>query len=53
MARFPEAEARLLKNKFVCRQCKSVMRASNLVVIKGGVKCRRCQGHYFKPKRKK
>ncbi|MEK6822361.1 MAG: 50S ribosomal protein L40e [Nanoarchaeota archaeon] len=53
MARFPEAEARLLRGKFVCRQCKSVIRGPNMKIIGGEVKCRRCQGHDFKPKRKK
>jgi ribosomal protein L40E len=53
MAKFPEAEARLLRGKFVCRRCKSVLRASNMKVIEGDVKCRRCGAHAFKPKRKK
>lgn len=53
MAKFPEAEARLLRGKFVCRRCKSVMRAPNMKIIEGAVKCRRCQSHFFKPKRKK
>ena len=53
MAKFPEAEARIVRGKFVCRRCKSVVRAPNMKIIAGDVKCRRCQGHKFKPKRKK
>ncbi len=53
MARFPEAEARLMKNKFVCRNCKSVIRSTNMKIIEGNITCRRCGAHNFKPKRKK
>lgn len=59
MAKFPDAElqkiaqARLLANKFVCRDCKTVKRATNLQIIKGGITCRNCGSHKFKPKRKK
>jgi ribosomal protein L40E len=53
MARFPEAAARLIKNRFVCRRCKAVMKTTNLRVLAGKVTCRKCKGHAFKPKRKK
>jgi len=53
MAKFPEAEARIVRGKFVCRRCKSVLRAPNMKIIAGKITCRRCQGHKFKPKRKK
>jgi len=53
MAKFPEAEARKFKNKFVCRRCKSVMKASNLKILAGEIKCRTCGNREFKPKRKK
>lgn len=53
MTKFPSAEARLFKNKFVCRRCKSVIRASNLKIIAGKVTCRKCGSHTFKGKRKK
>ena len=53
MAKFPEAEARKFKNKFVCRRCKSVIRAPNLKILAGNIKCRKCNNRAFKPKRKK
>lgn len=53
MVRFPEAEARLFKNKFVCRNCKSVVRGSNMKVIAGKVSCRKCMSKILRPKRKK
>lgn len=53
MARFPEADARLFKNRFVCRKCKSVLRAPPRKVTDKDVKCRNCDAKAFKPKRKK
>ena len=53
MAKFPEAEARIFRNKFVCRRCKSVVNAPNRKVMEGEVKCRKCASKKFKPKRKK
>jgi len=53
MAKFPEADARLFKNKFVCRRCKSVLRAPSRKIADKEVKCRICAGKAFKPKRKK
>lgn len=53
MVKFPEAEARRFKNKFVCRRCKAVLRAPSRKVAEGVVKCRNCASKVFKPKRKK
>lgn len=53
MAKFPEAEARLSKNKFVCRRCKSVIKSTNLRVIGGKVRCRKCKSAVLRPTRKK
>ena len=53
MVKFPEAEARLFKNKYVCRRCGHVARAPPRKMIEGKVKCRHCQSYIFKPKRKK
>jgi len=53
MAKFAVAEARLFKDKFVCRRCKSIVRAVNLKIIAGGITCRKCGSHTFKGKRKK
>ncbi|HME86934.1 MAG TPA: 50S ribosomal protein L40e [Candidatus Nanoarchaeia archaeon] len=53
MAKFPEAEARLIKGKFVCRKCKSTIRSTNMMVIEGLVKCRKCKSRALRPVRKK
>ena len=53
MVKFPEADARMFRNKFVCRRCKSVVNAPSRKITEGSVKCRKCQGKDFKPKRKK
>jgi len=53
MAKFPEAEARMFRNKFVCRRCKGTVRTSNMKVLSGVVTCRNCFSHKFKPKRKR
>ena len=52
MARFAEAEARKFKNVFVCRKCKSKIRADYLKVREGKVKCRKCGSRALRPKRK-
>ncbi len=53
MAKIPEAEARIVKNKYVCKKCKSVVRAPSLQVIKGKVKCKKCSSKKLRTKRKK
>lgn len=53
MVKFPEAEARLFKNIFVCRRCKSKIRTTNLRVLAGKSSCRKCGGKALKPMRKK
>ena len=53
MVRFPEAEARLFKNKFVCKRCKSSLKAPNLKVLAGKVKCRKCNSKSLRTVRKK
>jgi ribosomal protein L40E len=53
MAKIAAAQARLFKNVFVCKKCKSKIRADSRRVITGSVKCRKCGGKAFKPKRKK
>jgi len=53
MAKFPEADARMFGGKFVCRKCKSVMRAPPRKIADKEVKCRDCASRDFKPKRKK
>lgn len=53
MVKFAEAEVRLFKNKYVCRRCKSVMRAPPRKILDKLISCRDCSGKDFKPKRKK
>ena len=53
MVKFPEADARMFRNKFVCRRCKSVIRSPSRKIAEKKVKCRNCAGKKFKPKRKK
>jgi len=53
MAKFPEADERIFKNKFVCRKCKSVIRAPPRKITEQDVSCRKCSAKVFKPKRKK
>ncbi len=52
MAKFPEAEARLFKNKFVCKNCKAVVKAPNMKVLSGKVKCKRCNSRRLRPIKK-
>lgn len=53
MVKFPEAATRKFKNVFVCRKCKSKVRAPNMKVIAGKVKCRKCNSKALRPVRKK
>jgi len=53
MVKFPEADARLFKNVFVCRKCKSKVKANNLKIIAKKVTCKNCGGDSFRPLRKK
>lgn len=53
MAKIPEAESRLFRNMFVCRKCKSKIRASSMKVSQGKIACRKCGYKELKPVRKK
>ena len=53
MAKFPEAEARMFKNRFVCRRCKTVQQVSPRKIAENMVTCRKCKYKKFKPKRKR
>lgn len=53
MVKFPEADKRLIRNMFVCRKCKTKIRASNMKVLAGKVKCRKCGSKALRPVRKK
>ncbi|MEK6808415.1 MAG: 50S ribosomal protein L40e [Nanoarchaeota archaeon] len=53
MVRFPEAEIRKFRNVFVCRRCKSKIKTSNMKVIQGLVKCRKCGSRVLRPLKRK
>ncbi|MBU0459188.1 MAG: 50S ribosomal protein L40e [Nanoarchaeota archaeon] len=53
MVKFEEAGKRLQKNIFVCKNCKSKIRASSLKVSQSKIKCRSCSSRKLRPKRKK
>tara|TARA_Y100000310_G_C20688521_1_gene820697 strand:- start:2218 stop:2379 length:162 start_codon:yes stop_codon:yes gene_type:complete len=53
MAKFPEAQARLIRGKYVCRKCKTVTKASPMLVAAGKIKCKKCGYSYIRPLRKK
>jgi ribosomal protein L40E len=48
----PEAASRLFHRVFVCRKCKSKIRADLAKVMAGKVKCRKCGSRNLRPKRK-
>jgi len=53
MAKFAEAEQRLFHNKFICKRCKSAIKAPNMAVLAGKIKCRKCNGKALRVVRKK
>lgn len=53
MVKFPEAEARLFRNRFACKKCKTVVRAPNRKILAEKISCKRCGGKAFRPLRKK
>ena len=53
MAKFEEANNRIFKNKFVCKRCKSTIKAPNIAVLQGKIKCRACSSRALRVKRKK
>ena len=53
MVKFPEADARKFKNVFVCRKCKTKLRAPNQKVLSGRLICKNCNRHVFRTVKKK
>jgi len=49
---FPEAMHRIYHRVFVCRKCKSKIKADYTKVREGKVKCRKCGSKNLRPKRK-
>jgi len=52
MVKFAEAQARLFRNVFVCRRCKSKIRSTPQKILQNKVKCRKCNGKAFRPIKK-
>lgn len=53
MGTFPEAEARLFKNIYVCRKCESKVRVPINKVLSGMAVCRKCKSKAVRPVRRK
>jgi len=53
MAKLPAAQARIFKNIFICKECKSKIRAEPIRIISGKVRCRKCKSNRLRPIRKK
>ncbi len=47
----PAVEQRFFRNVFVCKKCKSKIRALPTKIKEGKVKCRKCGSTYFRPKK--
>jgi len=53
MAKIPEATNRLFKNVFVCKNCKTKIKADPQKILAGKIRCRKCKRGSFRPLRKK
>lgn len=51
--KLPATQARLFKNVFVCKNCKSKIRADPRKILEGKARCRKCLKKAFRPVRKK
>ena len=48
MAKIESAQTRLFKNVFVCKNCKTKIRADPRKIITGKVRCRKCKSSSFR-----
>lgn len=53
MVKFAEGQKRMYKDIFVCRTCKSKLRAPSSKILAGRVHCRKCKGKQLRAVRKK
>ena len=51
--KIPAAQKRLFKNRFICKNCSSKIRADPRKIIEGKVKCRKCKKRAFRAVKKK
>ncbi|HLD02487.1 MAG TPA: hypothetical protein VJC07_02190 [Candidatus Nanoarchaeia archaeon] len=47
--KYLEASARLFYRVFVCRKCKTKLKANARDLASGKISCKRCQGRHFRP----
>ncbi|MBI2448833.1 hypothetical protein HYV49_00895 [Candidatus Pacearchaeota archaeon] len=48
MVKIEAAHTRLFKNVFICRDCKTKIRADPRKIITGRVRCRKCKSSSFR-----
>ena len=53
MAKFPEAAARLFHNTFICKKCKSKIKADIRKILDKKISCRKCGGKAFRAAKSK
>ncbi|MBN1376772.1 hypothetical protein JW949_00370 [Candidatus Woesearchaeota archaeon] len=53
MAKSPEAHNRLFENMFVCKKCKTKIKANIQSIKEGKIKCRNCNSKKFRPLKRK
>ena len=53
LVKFPEADARKFRNVFICKKCSTKIKANNMKVIQGKIKCRSCASNKFRSVKKK
>ena len=53
MAKILEAQNRLFKNVFVCKNCQSKIKADPQKILRGKIKCRKCNKKAFRTLKKK
>jgi len=51
--KLPAAQARLYHNIFVCKHCKTKIRAEPRKILEGKIKCRKCGKRVFRPIKKR
>ena len=51
--KIPEAQNRMFKNVFVCKNCRSKIKANPRKIIEGKVKCRKCKKRDFRAVKRK
>jgi len=53
MVKFAEAEARKFRSVFVCKRCKTKIKAQSVKIAQGRISCRKCGKSAFRAVRRK